>query len=163
MDRIERPLLWLLILSLVGLFVCLGRAAADDGLLVAKVCYLESSYRRPDCAAIVAVARARASRVDRPWQDVLLAYSALSKGSERAAMASAFSREAGPRGWLRFLRYADLVAAGSVPNPCPGARHWGSPSLPRDVANARDAVASGRWVLAACATSTANVFYRETP
>ena len=141
---------------------------AGDVLTVAQVCFLEATYRRPDCAAMAGtngVARVLAKRRGTHWVDELRAYSALDKGSPRANRVKLATLTVGPDGvsakWSAHVEYVREVVAGNVPSPCRGADGWGSPYINADIIRAQRALASRRWAIARCAEPTANLFFRS--
>ncbi len=56
------------------------------------------------------------------------------------------------RWWRRVHERAQAFVAGELPNPCPGAEHWGAPSLERP-----------GWARARCARPSLNVFWAGGP
>lgn len=84
------------LVAAVGVFVSLANADVraqgaldaemhvDDLVWAARACYLEASFRKHDCLAILHVAKKRADRVGRFWVDVLTQYSALGANNPRA-------------------------------------------------------------------------------
>ena len=122
----------------------------------ARTCYLEASFRESDCVALLFVAQKRASRVNRPWLDVLRAYSAINANNPRAKEVREYPWGDIPgkpdpfnARWLRLRELVSEVADGRHTDPCPRAEHWGG-----SMDHAR-----GRMVPARCAASTANIFY----
>lgn len=155
--------LWLgAMLCAIGASTC-GNAKAQDAeplLVVAQVCYLEATWQHHDCAAIVAVAKVRAARVGQPWLSVLRRYSALDNATPRAREVRALGwhdmPDRGPRwnrDWSALRSLVQRIDAGEVPNPCPGAEHWGGTmDAPR-----------ARMLRVECMPATANTFYRLGP
>lgn len=137
----------------------------------ARVCYLESTFRLDDCRAILHVARKRAARSGQQWLDALRAYSVLERSQtprarEVRALPWGDVEDKGTRWNEQWAQLRDLVvsfAAGSVPDPTPGATQWGSRILPADVARADRAVREGRWIPARVARGVKlrNAFYVE--
>ena len=133
-------------------------AAPDPSKLVwaARICYLEASFRESDCIALLWVAKKRASRVDRPWLDVLRDYSAINASNERARRVRAFPwgdidgrSDVFNRSWERLRELVTEFAEGKHKDPCPRAEHWGGTmDHPH-----------GRMVKARCAAATVNTFY----
>ena len=133
-------------------------------LFLAQVCWLESTWRHDDCAAVVYVLRTRAKRAGVSVVQMAHAYSAIDRKGTRAAFARALPAELTPRElqrWHALVEVARGALAGTVQNPCRGATHWGARDLPRDLKRATDAVQAGRWRVVQCATTTANAFYSE--
>lgn len=122
---------------------------ADCALIAAWVCYLESEWRKTDCAAILwsAAARSRARLGSPAWLDHLWSYSAPAL-SRVSAKRIEYVRYSSKR-WTELVSYVQRVIAGDVRNPCPHATHFGGRmDSPR-----------GRMVPARCAVPTANQFY----
>ena len=130
-------------------------------VVIAQACWLEATYRTEDCAAIahVILKRAASARVE----PAVMAYAySLNKPTPRAAQARALpaglpAREL-PR-WQALVRIAQGALEGRISNPCPRARHWGSPVLAPDVERAGRAIRQNRWVVVVCTRRTANTFY----
>lgn len=57
--------------------------------------------------------------------------------------------------WLAMVDHVEAVLRGDVPNPCPGADHWGAP-YGIDMERARRA----GWHRVQCTTQTLNVFWQ---
>ena len=130
---------------------------SDEHLIwAARACYLEATWREPDCIALLYVVRKRADRHDRDWLDVLRDYSALSANNARAKEVRAFpwgdvpgKPEGFNRRWQRLRELVVEVASGQHEDPCPRAEHWGGKmDKPR-----------GKMVKARCAATMANTFY----
>lgn len=60
--------------------------------------------------------------------------------------------------WRRILGRLDRWARGGVPNPCPGAAHWGGMSLGVDLDRALRNIEAGRWEAVECRRPTLNGF-----
>lgn len=147
------------------LTLLIARAAlAEPEQLLAKVCWIEATWRHDDCAAIVYVLKKRAKRIHVSVEEMAHSYSALKTSTPRAAEARALPAGLGPRGlleWSKLLKVAAGALTGVVPNPCPGAGHWGARNLPGDLERALDAIEAGSWRVVKCRSQTANAFYAE--
>lgn len=143
-----------------------ARAQRPLAIEVARVCYLEATFRESDCVAMWHVARKRAALarqlplgadVD---AEVIVAtldrYSAIGASNERARTVRVFP-DADVDGmgavwnmrWARLRELAREVVAGEHADPCPAAIHWGGTIDPP----------RGSMVPARCMGDTANVFY----
>jgi hypothetical protein len=126
----------LILLLALAAFPATARA---DKLELARVCYFEARFSLPDCAAIFHVIAKRAEQQDRPFVDMLRAYSKLYEGtSQRKIFIRAFpwgdlsgESESFQRSWMRLRMYALTLLLGVVPDPCPKAIHWGGRSDPQ--------------------------------
>ncbi len=146
----------------------LPTVSGGDRLLAAQICWLESSWRHDDCAAIVHVLRGRARRAGMPFWQMAIRYSAIDANTERAVFAAQLPNGDAPAWntrtnarWLRLRQLAADAFDGRVGTPCRGATHWGARNLPRDVRRAVDAVQAGRWRVVRCRVETANAYYAE--
>ena len=131
-------------------------------IVLAQACYLESDYRVDECAAIAHVLVRRAHGGD--VAKMAHAYS-LDKHTPRARRARHLPRGLPARElprWLELVATAQGVLDGTVANPCPRAMHWGSRTLPTDVARAERALGQGRWRVVRCTRGMANAFYALT-
>lgn len=141
-----------------------GPAVDEAALLVAQVCFLEATWRRTDCAAIVGVARVRAARQGIEWTAALRSHSALDGPSPRSRLVRSYTLDQGSQPsarWLEHVAFAGNVAAGRVPTPCPGASLWGSPYLQADIMRIQRCMSRGTCAIARCSEPTANMFLRE--
>jgi hypothetical protein len=159
-----RQTLLLLFLAMWPLQV---KASVSDVALsnVARTCWLESTWRLDDCAAITRVLERRAARARVPLTEMAWRYS-LNKTTPRAAYAQRLPAELSAtemKRWNTLVGVVEATLARLIPDPCPGATHWGSPSrqLP-DVERAARAIREDRWRVVQCRTRTANIFYAET-
>lgn len=79
-----------------------------------------------------------------------------------------------PSGWPEHLRWdrwepkchkafddAEAFLRGELPDPCPGATLFGSPTLATDVENIKRWIAERKVVIASCAKGTSNVYLRR--
>lgn len=139
-----------------------------ERLLAARSCWVEAGFHRADCAAMLHVARIRASRVNKPWARVLYRYSAIHGSGARAVEARRFGwgdvPGKSPRfnaDWAELRNYVAHVLAGLVDTPCAGATHWGSRTYPTDVRRARKALQRGEWRVVECTQPTSNIFFAE--
>ena len=123
----------------------------------ARVCFAEASWRYDDCSALLYVVTRRWEQAGGAWLDMLKRYAAVGNPSTERQHRIALYPWGDVPGWPRAhnRRWAELRAyvvawgAGKVPDPCPTAVHWGSPT---------DRAPTGT-VLARCSVVTANVFY----
>jgi len=128
---------------------------------------VEATFRSDDCAGIAYVLAERARMAGWSYERMLWAYSALDGETQHAAegrslVCGAVSDDRfGARWnqqWAELQRVAAQALLGALPNPAPGAHHYGSPQLANDVQRGERAVRDGRWSVVR--TSTANIFYR---
>ncbi len=131
---------------------------------VAQACWLEATWRHDDCAAITRALERRAVRARLHIAQMAWRYS-LNKPTTRAAYAQRLPAGLSAREierWDALVGVVEEALARTIPDPCPHATHWGSPSaqLP-DVDRAERALREGRWRLVKCRTKTANAFYAE--
>lgn len=127
---------------------------------------MEAGFSLQDCAAIAYVLRARARVARCTVTDMALRYTALKAHNDRARFARELPagdleewNRATNRLWRDVRRTARAALRGAVPNPTPGARHWGARNLPNDVKRATRAVEGGRWKT--IEAETRNAFYAE--
>jgi hypothetical protein len=131
-------------------------------IVIAQACWLEAAYAPVDCAAIAHVLVNRADGGD--VAAMAHAYS-LDKPTPRAAFARQLPQGLPVQELPRFnalVAIATRVLQGTLANPCPRARHWGSPVLKPDLERAERAIAQGRWRVIQCRRPTANRFYGAT-
>jgi len=97
-------------------------AHADATETLARVAVLEAGFRSEvDHAAIWSVLRRRADRAGWPIERMAIAYSS----PVRRGHWPAWAADAPASAWERVRARAAAFLAGKVPNPCPGALHWG--------------------------------------
>lgn len=134
-------------------------------LQAAQVCWLESEWSAPDCAAVLGVLRRRAGGNAVAFAQQLQAYSAIKSDTPRAARARSLTTDGAQfapserQQWLSLQLTVLEVLAGALQSPCPLASHWGAPDIANDVERALRAVAAGQWRVARCSVQTANIFY----
>ena len=164
-----RAMLWWALLGTLLLLarIVLAQDSTPPHLHLARLCFRESGWSAPDCAAIHRVLVRRAARVGVSWQEMADRYGARAAGSARAvAIASYPDGDVpgwGPRSnarWAELREHARRVVAGEVTAGC-APDHWGarSPQLP-DLARAMRAIEAGRWRVVDCGR-TGNAFYSE--
>jgi len=178
-------LLWAIILATAIGDACSRRGAkaqtrSELALLSARVCYLEASFRRDDCAALLNVARKRAGVRERfssssswarqngsKFDRLLNRYSALAAPTARARFIRAFpwgdvltQPNAFNARWAELRSFVSRVLSGAQRDPCPHATQWGA-RYGLDKERADRAITAGLWLPARCAKSTANAFYAE--
>jgi hypothetical protein len=110
-------------------------AAAHERKILAQVCVGEALWALRDCAAITHVLIKRWRTVPElqgmTLAEVAVAYSApMRRKSRRARWVRALPASAGKHRvrWARVLNTVTGVLNGDVPDPCPLATHWGSPT-----------------------------------
>lgn len=124
-------------------------AHADPALTLARVAVAEAGFRAPtDHAAIFHVLQRRAHRAGWSIERMSYAYSSPMKRG-----MPAWARRAPASAWAPVIARARAFLRGEVPNPCPGADHWGDRR--GDLLRARRA----GWRMAGC-TGTLNAFWR---
>jgi hypothetical protein len=146
-------------------------ARADEGppvMLLAQVCWLESSFAFDDCTGIVHVLQRRARRSKMSLPEMVFRYSSIRGDQPRARFARSLPDGDEPswtdalnRRWAKLRQHVADTLGGRVPDPCPHATHWGARNLPADRGRAIDALTAGRWRLVHCRVQTANAFYTE--
>ena len=142
-----------------------AQPAAELALDVARVCYLEASFREADCITIFHVARKRAAAERGIGLEtvtvvevvaMLVNYSAINARNPRAEEVREYANEdVASKGrkwntrWARLRTLSFELCEGRHPDPCPAARHWGGTMDPP----------RGGMIPARCAAATANTFY----
>jgi hypothetical protein len=128
----------------------------DTYLWAARTCYLEATWSKNDCVALLWVTRKRAARASRSWLDMLIDYSAVDANTPRAKAVRDFpwgdvpdKSETFNRRWRELRELVVDFADGKHPDPCPHAEHWGG----------KMDHPHGRMVKARCMVSTSNIFY----
>jgi hypothetical protein len=170
----------LLVLSVLTPLHAHAQLGAYPFLQSAQACYLEASFRKADCAALLNVVGKRAGVRNRTgWPKDWFAsagskflrelerYSAISSPNDRARMirnypwADVYGQSpAFNARWGELRGFVIRVLTGAVKDPCPAATQWGA-RYGIDMKRAARAVKDGRWIPARCATGTANAFYAE--
>lgn len=172
-----RALWFSLVLALLGVTICVGRALADDRTTtrtLALSCIAEAGWSTSDCAAILGVLELRATRAGVPIATMARRYVSAWKVRPTPrlrwvlAITSACEQ---PRHWparrldweahrpqcLATFALVREYLAGGVQSPCAAAVHFGSRTHAVDVERAKRA----GWRRARCAERTRNAFYAE--
>jgi hypothetical protein len=112
----------------------------ESRLALARELVAEADFSLPDHAAIAWVLADRWQRVrgSESFGDYVQRYSSLAKpphtARKREIRALPWGRSEAPHGregWDRLGGWLEAWSRGSVPHPCPGARHWGGPRVDR--------------------------------
>lgn len=140
-----------------------GRAVAwtaSPALSAARTCYMEATWNRTDCNAILwtAAKRSRAKMGSPAWLSALISYSSSAASQSNAHARNAMrlpdsdlwgATSAWNARWLALRQYVARVLSGAEADSCPSAWHFGGRMDSRQ----------GRMVPARCAGDTANTFY----
>jgi hypothetical protein len=117
-----------------------------------------SGHRAADHAAIAHAVGRWSAVTGRSYEtQLVLSCHGLRNGAARVDRETA----ADPEQWAKVQARAAAYFAGNLPNPCPGAAHWGGMSLASDRARIEARVAAGTWEVVRCKAPTANTFVRE--
>jgi hypothetical protein len=145
-----------------------AQAESESGelaLQVARICYLEATFREADCIMIWHVARKRAAADSSMQLEQVTTAQVVAMLSDYSAIRARNPRAEEVRGyldatvaskgkrwnaqWATLRTLARELCDGRHPDPCPAARHWGGTMDPP----------RGGMVPARCAAATANTFY----
>lgn len=148
---------------IAALCVCAAATAdgqdADPAPMLARCVHAEAGPRAAaDHAAIAHAIGRQAARAGRSYAVQLRAYC---HGLRRGAARVTAERARLPRLAAEVDARAAAYFAGELPDPCPGAMHWGGYHADVDRARIDAAVASGRLERVECSAPTLNWFGRE--